>query len=186
MDVINCINLEKREDRLLSFCNQMRIINAPFRLWYGVEEFLTPAQNISTAHKNIVRWAKENNLERVVICEDDIIMSNEKSYEYFLSKVPPVFHLYFSMLYAAEVKEGKILNGFSGLTMYMVHNSFYQEFLDIPDTQHLDRALGQQAWEKEYYVCEPYVCRQMPGYSNNQMRNMEYSSFEEKMTFYEG
>lgn len=186
MDIINVINLWKREDRLVSFCNQMRIQNAAFRIWNGVEGNLTPAQNINCAHKSIVRWAKENNLKRVVICEDDILFSHENSYKYFLSQVPPIFDLYFSMLYAAEVRENKIMNGFSGLTMYMVHNRFYDFFLSIPDTQHMDRALGAHSHEKEFYVCSPYIAKQAPGYSNNMMKHQNYDEFEKHMTFYTG
>lgn len=186
MDVINVINLFHREERLISFCNQMRIQKTAFRIWNGIESFHTSAENVSAAHKQIIRWAKEKNMSRVCVFEDDAIFSHEKSYEYFLSQVPEVYDIFFCMLYNGEIKEGKVLNGFSGMTGYIVHEKAYDYFLSIPDTQHIDRGLGERCFEKEFYVCLPYIARQSGGYSSNLKMQMNYQEIEKNMTFFEG
>lgn len=186
MDTVHVINLPKREDRLLSFCNQMRIIAAPFQIWSGIEGNLTPAQNINIAHKQVIKYAKENNLPRCIVSEDDCVFTHPDSYKYFLSQIPDSYDLFFGMLYAAEIKDNKVLNGFSGLTLYCVSERFYDYFLSTPDNVHLDRNLGMVCHEKEYYVCAPYICKQSGGYSDNMREHMNYRVYEEKMTFYNG
>lgn len=184
MDIVHIINLPKRTDRLLSVVNQSRWQGFPIKIWNGIEDKLTQAENINMAHKQIVRWAKENKLPRIIIAEDDIVFTGQNGFNYFISKIPKSFDLFLSMVYSAEVVDNKILNGFSGLTMYVVHERFYDFFLSIPDHVHIDRWLGQSAHEKEYYVCHPYPCKQTGGYSDNLRKEMNYDVFEEKMIFY--
>jgi len=186
MDVINVINIATRQDRILSVCNEMRIQQAPFRIWNGVTDKLTTAQNINAAHKQIVSWAKENNIERVVIAEDDILFSHHKSYQYFLSNIPGNYDLFMGMIYAGEIQDNKIVNGFSGLTLYCVNSRFYDKFLAIQNDLHLDRALGMTAHENEYYVCPKFICKQSGSYSDNMRKSMDYSQFEKNMIFFDG
>lgn len=186
MDIINTINLPFREDRLFSFCNQMRIQKAAFRIWNGVEGNLQPARNILMAHKAIIQWAKDNNLERVVVAEDDIIFSHPDSYKYFIENVPEIYDIYFGMIYAGEIQENKIINGFSGMTLYVCNKNSYSFFLSIPDNLNIDRGLGQFCHEKEFMVCNPYVCFQSGGMSNRTFQNENYYEFEKNMVFYNG
>lgn len=186
MDVINVINIATRQDRLLSVCNEMRIQQAPFRIWDGVTDKLTTAQNINSAHKQIVRWAKENDLNRVVIAEDDILFSHPESYQYFLSNMPGEFDLFMGMIYAGEIQEGKIVNGFSGMTIYCCHKDFYDFFLSMDDSLHIDRALGRFAFEMQYYVCNPFIAKQSGSYSDNMRKSMDYSEYEKNMVFFDG
>lgn len=184
MEIVHIINLITRQDRLISVVNQSRWQKFPVMVWTGIEGNLTQAQNINEAHKQIVRWAKEKKMPRVIIAEDDIMFTGPTGFKYFLSQIPESYDLFLSMIYAGEVVENKMLNGFSGLTMYVVHERFYDFFLSIPDNVHIDRWLGQFAFEKEYFVCHPYVCKQTGGYSDNLRKDMNYQLFEEKMTFY--
>lgn len=184
MDILNVINLDKREDRLLSVAKQAKWQNIPLRIWNGIDAEPTTAQGINKAHKQIVQFAKDNNQHRVIIAEDDIIFTADNAYAYFLSQMPSSYDLFFAMSYSAEIKENKILNGFSGMTMYVVHEKFYDFFLGIPDHVHIDRFLGQFAFEREYLLCEPYVALQSGGYSENLRREMHYEAYTDTMKFY--
>lgn len=184
MDVINIINLWKREDRLLHLCNEAKVQGFAFKLWEGIEEFNTSAMNINKAHKRIVQWAKDNKMKKVFIAEDDIVFSAPGAWDYFRSKEPDSFDLFYSMIYSGQIEGNRIMNGFSGMTLYVVNERFYDFFLSIPDHVHIDRWLGQYAFEKEYYVCDPFVARQMGGYSDNLKMSMTYQAFEEKMNFF--
>lgn len=184
--VINCINIYSREDRLLGFCNEAKVQGFGFKLWEGVQSHLTPAQNINESHRRIVQDAKDNNYEMCFIAEDDCRMSAPGAWKYYLSQMPKTFDLYFSMLYSAEIKENRIVNGFSGMTLYCVHNRFYDFYLSAPPNVHIDRWLGIFAHEKEYYVCSPYIARQCGGFSDNLKMNQNYYEYEKDMIFYNG
>lgn len=184
MEIVHCINLWKREDRLLSIAKQAKEQGFALLVWEGIETEKTPAQNINKAHKRIVQWAKDNKQKRVCICEDDCIFSSPNAFKYFISQIPESYDLFFTMLYSAQITDNRLMNGFSGLTCYMVHERFYDFFLSLPDHVHIDRWLGTFCHEKEYYVVEPYVAKQMGGFSDNLQRNMMYTVFEEKMVFY--
>jgi hypothetical protein len=188
MGILNLISLYRREDRLIQLAYQLKQTGAPVRLWEGVESELNPAANINLAHRTIIQWAKDNNEPFCIIGEDDIIFSHPNSWKYFLSQMPKPedFDLFFGMIYSAEVKENRIVNGFSGLTLYVVSAKFYDFFLSMPPHVHVDRWLGMTAHEHDYFIIDKYVAKQSGGYSDNLRMNMSYQPFEEKMTFYNG
>jgi len=185
--VINCINLSSREDRLLSVSKQAKQQKFAIKFWEGIQEKnVMPFKSVSKAHKQIVKDAKDNNYESVTICEDDIKFSCPNAFDYYISKMPEQYDLFLGMVYSAEINEGRIMNGFSGLTLYTVHNRFYDEFLAANPNDHLDRYLGNTAYKNKYYVCEPFVCYQSGGMSDNLRIKMDYKVYHEKMNFYVG
>ena len=183
--IVNCVNLLSREDRLLSVSKQAKQQGFAIRFWEGIrEKNKMPFKSVSKAHKQIVQYAKESNLEMVTICEDDIVFTSLKSFDFYITTMPKVFDLFLGMIYAGEIKSGRIMNGFSGLTLYTVHNRFYDEFLNANPNDHLDRHLGNAAYKNKYYVCEPFVCHQSGGYSDNLMQKLDYKVYHDKMKFY--
>lgn len=184
-DIVNIIHLPHREDRLNNLkaeAKSQKDFN--YQLWEGVIS-TTPAKGINQSHCNIVRWAKENSLPYVIIAEDDLVFSCPDSWQYFLSKLPPPnqYDLFLGMVYSADIEDGKITNGFSGLTMYSVPAHFFDFFLSIPDHVHLDRHLGMTAFEHRYLVCEPMVCLQTGGYTDNLKREMHYKPYLDDKEF---
>lgn len=185
MRIVNCINLFTREDRLLSVSKQAKQQGFAIRFFEGIQEKnKLPFKSVSKAHKQIVQYAKENNLESVCILEDDCIFSSPNAFDYYISQMPEQYDLYLGMVYSAEIKNGRIMNGFSGLTLYTVHNRFYDEFLAANPKDHLDRHLGNTAFKNKYYVCQPFVCYQSGGYSDNLMQKLDYKVYHDKMKFY--
>lgn len=183
IDILNIINLPEREDRLASAVNQCRWQKVPFRIWDGITQHLRNSENISEAHKQIIRYAKEEGLPRCIIAEDDIIFTSENSWKYFLENIPNDYDIFLSMLYAGQIENNRVINGFSGMTLYCVHERFYDFFLSISNDLHIDRGLGMYAFEKKYMVCNPYVARQSGGFSNNMGKVMTYEVQEKSMTF---
>lgn len=187
MDVINIINIWRREERAKSIIQQSKEYNVPIMFWEGIEkQGETTAKNINAAHREIVQWAKDNKLSYVIIGEDDLVLSNKGAWEYYLKALKDTndWDLYLSMVYSAEIKDNRIVNGFSGLTLYAVSERFYDTFLSIPEHVHIDRHLGTMAHEKKYLLVKPYCSLQSGGFSDNLKMNMEYSSFTDKMSFY--
>jgi len=174
MQIVHTINLNKREDRLLSISKQAKQQGFALKVWDG-EEGDIPYKNINKAFKKVVSYAKENNLGEIFIAEDDCVFSSYQSFEYFIKKKPENFDLYLGMVYSAQVDDcHRILNGYSGNTLVCIHKNFYDFFLSAPNDVHMDRWCGQHAFEKLYYVCHPFVCKQLNGYSDNRRANSIY------------
>lgn len=143
------------------------------RIWDGIID-TPPHKAICKMHKMIVADAKERNLPMVCIAEDDFNMTCEGAFEYYLENMPDDFQLYHGMIYSGEIQENRILNGWSGMTLYIVKCHFYSEFLEVPDDRNIDRFLGMKAWENNYRVCPEYVCEQINGHSFHLDRQQKY------------
>jgi hypothetical protein len=185
METVHTINLSKREDRLLSIAKQAKQNGFAIKIWEGIEDEKKLIQtNVGNAHKQIVRFAKENNLPYIIICEDDIVFVDYGAFDYYISQMPEDYDLYLGMIYNGEIKNNKILNGFSGLTLYTIHNRFYDYFLSASEGDHLDRWLGNTAYLNKYIVCDKFVCKQSNGYSDRRREKCNYDVYYLDMTFY--
>lgn len=174
--IVNCINLRNRVARLESFKNQAAINNFDFRVWEGETESGNVCTNISNAHKKIIKDAKECGLNQVCVAEDDVIFF-EGGWKYFIGSIPEKYSIFLSMIYEGEIDESNRIvknisktpkiNSFSGLTCYIVHESFYETFLSMNPEKNLDRALGEVADRYEFYVANPFIAYQANGFSDN-------------------
>lgn len=183
IDIVHTINLNKREDRLLSICKQAKQQGFALKIWDGVEGDI-PFKNINKAFKRVVQYAKDHNLPKIIIAEDDCVFHSFQSFDYFIKNIPEKFDLFLGMVYSAQVDDNhRILNGYSGNTLVCLHNSFYDFFLSAPNDVHMDRWCGQYAFEKLYYVCHPFVCKQLNGYSDNRRMNSTYDALLEGKEF---
>ena len=174
-DVIHCINLSKRTDRMASIVKQSKDMKLPVQFWEGIVNPVMPFMGICQSFKRIVYYAKQNNLDRVIIMEDDCIFTKPNSYEYFLSQIPNEYDLMMGMVYEGNLNsENRIVSGFSGMTLFSVNKRFYDYFLQIRETNNIDRELGKFCDTKEYYVCDKFVAYQQNGYSDNKGRYAGY------------
>lgn len=175
-DTLNILHLPERVDRKISFEKELQeqgITN--FKVWDGIKIPQLPFTGISMSHKRIIQDAKDRGLNRCVIAEDDIYFSCLHSWEYYLDNVPESFDLYFGCVYDSTINDdGRILFGFAGLTLYMVHEKFYDTFLSMNPMNNLDRELGKFAWKYRYMVCPQFVAHQRDGFSDHKKENATY------------
>lgn len=137
-------------------------------------------QAIHKGHKAIVQSAKDKGLPNCIIAEDDIKFSSPNSYKYFLSQIPEFYDIFSGLIYAGAVEHGRVMNGASGImTLYSIHNRFYDFFLSLDVNTHVDREIGLTAFEHEYFVCEPMVVEQRGGYSFNRRQILFYDVYLE-------
>jgi YHS domain-containing protein len=177
--------VESRKKRILSIAQQSKRHGFAVKFWEGI--VATPIYTaINLAHKKIIQFAKDNKLPEVCVMEDDCVLTSPGAWEYFIYNKPKEYDLYLGGVYQAEMKEGRILNGFSGMTLYFVHEKFYDTFLSVPEDYHIDRNLGNIAFKHDYRVCHPFVCIQIGGYSDNLRKQTSYESFYEGKEFYGG
>lgn len=182
-------NIEKikrlREERVLSIASQSKQQGFAVRFWEGVTGSKQSFTNVNLAFKQIVRYAKENNLPHVTIGEDDLQFTAIGAWQYYLKNFPEEFDIYSGGIYAGQLSGNRIVNGYSGHTLITVHKNFYDFFLSANEGDHLDRFFGNYAFEKKFIVCIPFVVKQNPGYSENHKTFIStYEAYEESWIYF--
>ena len=172
---LNVIHLPQRTDRydlLMKEIDDQGI--SDYRLWDGIVVPGKVATGISRAHRQIVQDAKDKGLPEVLIAEDDIHFTDKGALQYFLENKPEEYDLFLGSIYFGKLRHDHTIKDFSGLTLYIVHERFYDRFLSVPDNRHIDRAL---AYRGHFVVCDPFVAIQHNGYSDNVRKEVNYDRY---------
>jgi hypothetical protein len=130
-----------------------------------------PVNGIAHAHKQIVAFAKSTSMKSILIAEDDISFTGQDAFNYFVQNIPPAFDLYLGGVMWRDNEQTQPLHDFSGLTLYIINEQFYDVFLNLPVTIHIDRALAGRG---NFHLCCPMVAFQHNGYSDNKLRYCNY------------
>jgi hypothetical protein len=172
---LNIINLPERIDRRISADHQMQEQGiTDYEYWDGIKDPFMSFRGICKAHKQIVSHAKQNGLSSVCIAEDDIIFTAPNAWSYFLDNTPEDFDIYLGMIYQGTLVNNRVADFWCGMTLYMVHERFYDRFLSIRETNNIDRELSKMRGSFRFMVCDPFVCEQMDGYSDNKKKEATY------------
>jgi len=169
--IVNVINLPHRTDRLEHFLQQAKEQNFEYKRWEGIIHNI-PATGISRAFKQIVRWAKENNIPSVCIAEDDIEFSSLGAWDYYIKNIPNEYDLYLGSVYAGDLDNG-IVTWFTGYTLVIIHERFYDTFLSTNEGNNID--MQMKLHNGLYKVCQPFVCKQIDGYSDHARKITNYN-----------
>lgn len=174
----NVIHLSHRNDRELSIKKEGQEQGIYLKFWEGIENRTDRKMGICQSHKKIVADAKENGYSYCAIIEDDAKFFASNSWEYFLDMMPQDFDIFFSMIYVGEINnEHRIVSVFSGMTCYIVAERFYDFFLSLPDSCHIDRELGLTSNIHRYIVVDKFCTYQNGSKSDNNQMTCEYSSY---------
>lgn len=168
------MHLTERGDQWTLLQQELQNQSAKYRVWNGVRD---PENNttraISHAHKQIVRHAWKHHWPEVLIAEDDLKFTASGALDYFLWNKPANFDLYLGSIYYGNIREDHTVNDFAGLTLYIIHERFYETFLNVSESEDIDRALKDKG---KFVVCEPFVAVQHSGYSDHVNRLCNYES----------
>lgn len=180
---LHIIHGNRRAERLPLLLEQLKFAGIEnYELWDGV--YLPSIKaGINAAHKQIVEYAKIAEWPEVCIAEDDIVFTHPNSYNYFLEQKPNDFDIYLSMFYTGNPDENNIVTKFTGLTMYIVHQRFYDTFLSVPDDDHIDVLLSGLG---KYVVCPEFAAIQRNGFSSNTGQKEVYDSLLVGRKMYNG
>lgn len=174
----NCIHLWHREDREQSIRKEAKEQGFYLRFWTGEEFRMDRKKGVCMSHKKIVQDAKDCGYKQVLIMEDDCCFFGLGAWDYFLEHIPDDYDIYFAMIYVGNIdKDNRITNVFSGMTMYVVNERFYDFFLSLPDSCHIDRELGLYSNRFKFLVCDKFICYQDGSRSDNNMMTCDYSSY---------
>jgi hypothetical protein len=172
---LNIIHLFHRTDRwklLMREITEQEITK--YKIWSGIIDESLPCRGISQAHKQIVKDAKKNKLPEVLIGEDDLHFTAPGAFDFFLRNKPSDYDIYLGGIVYGKIMEDNTVDDFSGNTLYLVNERFYDTILSVPEEYHLDRALKCRG---KFIVSNPFVVIPQNGYSDNHKREFNYLSY---------
>lgn len=175
---------QQRYDTLMKELASQNITD--YWIWAGIENKY-PVCGVSRAFKRIVQYAKDNNLERVCIGEDDLKFTAPGAWKYFLDNIPSYFDMYMASFYSGVITFDNRVEKFRGMTLIVVHNKFYDKFLSSKEYFNEDKDNPQPPDEVayinidnaldglgEYFVSPLWPCIQHPGFSDKDQRMVNY------------
>jgi hypothetical protein len=140
---LNIIHLPHRVDRLKTLNKELAEQQiTDYKIWDGIIDPDLPCKGISKAHKQIIIFAKKETLSEILIAEDDIHFTSSGAFKYFLSMKPTSYDIYLGGIIWGKIKEDNSVDDFSGNTLYMVNESFYDVLLSTPENEDFDRAIA--------------------------------------------
>lgn len=137
--------------------------------------------SINASHKMLVRMAKQAKLDEVVIMEDDVHFPAPDGFFHWMRQKPKTFDIYLAGTYGS--RNGDVVPYPIGLHCYIIHSRFYDKFLSIDPTKHIDIALEGLGIFK---ICYPYCAIQRPGFSSNKRANVDYNTILQVCDIYTG
>jgi hypothetical protein len=191
--IANVIHDSRREDRWNMLMEQADTNGFRFRLW-PAQFFNEPKVQVLgpwAAHKQIIRWAKEEKMPYVWICEDDVQFTHPKAIDYFLSQIPQdgETNLFLGGVWSSRWIGGE-LRSWSGIHCYVVFSRFYDRYLAAPEVKPVDIWLAE--WHATYggnriKVCRPLVAKCYDGLSGTTGKHLVHANIiGEDNTFYNG
>ncbi len=147
------------------------------RFWEGEIIRTDRKQGICKSFKKIISNAKECGEKMVTIMEDDCRFFAAGAWDYYLEKMPDDFDMYHGQIYVGELRNNRIISVFSAMTLFTVHEKFYDFFLNIPDSCHVDRHLGLFSNQFKFMVCDKFVCEQDGSKSENNLMQCDYRPY---------
>lgn len=169
--IANIIHDNKRIDRFQILHKELTEQNITYAIWPAIKD-ISPATSVMKAHAQIVKWAKETNQPEVLIMEDDIRFCGPGSFDYYLSNKPTDFDLYLGGIYYGHILPDNTVKKFSALHCYIIHERFYDTFLQAPIKKHLDTHLSEL--RGKYVVCNPLAAIQHNGFSDQIGKDVHY------------
>lgn len=147
--------------------------NIDYVFWNPIFESAFTNQNISRAHKQIVQYASDKNMDMVLIMEDDVAFTCPGAFKYFINNIPKVFDLYLAGIYSGRLRFDDTVCPFSATHCYIVNRDFYDTFLSVNEALPIDAGLSELSGT--YKVCNPMTAFQHTGLSYNTGRLQDYS-----------
>lgn len=191
------INLDYRLDRKEYFENQMKLVGFLAKRFNAIKHEIG-AIGCSMSHLELIKMAKKNNLDHILIMEDDISFLNPKvfcnSLNIFLSK-----QFDFDVLLIAGNNIGKYtkidnfcvkITNCQTTTGYLVKAKYYDKLIKnisngieeiLKNPKRLNEFAIDQYWKKlqiidNWYLLTPLTVTQHPSYSDIEKQKVCYNN----------
>lgn len=123
--------------------------------------------------------AKERNLPQVCIMEDDVCFPAKDGFAYWMTWEPENYDIYLAGTYGSR----KPCLYPIGLHCYLIRSRFYDAFLNVYPTKHIDTAMEGLG---RFEVCYPMAAIQRPGWSANNKKLVNFNVSLKKEDVYFG
>lgn len=129
---------------------------------------------INAAHRACIVRARLNAWPYALVMEDDCFFPAADGYGHFLRHWDTEADVYTGGLYTGTPDADGHLTGWCGMHCYIVHQRFYDRFLEVDPTDHIDVALAKLGGR--YRCCVPYAALQRSGYSDQLRKATNYGN----------
>jgi glycosyl transferase family 25 len=193
---IYCINLDRRLDRWLKFIEECKInsienVNRVSAIdgdkIVNNSQLLNGELGILLTHYEIIKNAKNNNLENILILEDDVIFNSEiKNIDKIMKLIPDDWDfIYFGGNHIYGDTPEKInekvlkLNNTVSLHCVAIKNTVYDTILNLLPKQEIQVDGYYSKLHKEFnsYGITPNLAKQREDFSDIQKKIVNYDSF---------
>lgn len=186
--IIKDPNRARENTTLLKELKDQRIVPM---YWNSVPDPQNVVRSINLSHKQIVRFAKKNHIPRICILEEDVMFTAPGAWLHFLNNIPKEYDLYLGGAYGLNRMAIKRISeetsnptpeihNFAGLHCYIIHERYYDRFLDQPENQHIDNQPGRGVFKVVY----PFCALQHPGWSANNKCEQDYNQYYTQIDLY--
>ena len=200
-DKIFCINLDRREDRMEMANKELSKFNIEFERFSAVDgnnikkEDYTTNPNIPVgavgcllSHLNLIKTCKERGYNRVLILEDDIILSDdfESRFKEYIKEIPENWDMFYlggnhnehsgMKLNMISPNVGKCSHTFSAHA-YAINEKMFDETISIISKaeKEVDVYYSEFQNRKNIYTFFPGIASQKADYSDILNKNVDYS-----------
>lgn len=179
--IINILTLEGSEQRQKALIPRLEEQGVQYEWNYGIIDKMIPFAGISRSHKSIVRKARSRKDKMCCIAEDDIVFTAPGAWQHFLNNMPEDFDLYLGGISNGHIALNNTCKDFRGLFLYIIHERFYDTFLEIQEKQNIDAELANKG---KYIVCNPFAAIHADGYSHHHGAKKTYGHLWEGRKLY--
>lgn len=184
--ICNIIYDSRRPEKYEPLITEMARQGISYMLWDAV---ILPniVASINASHREIVTFYKRQGATEVCIMEDDVMFPSEIGWAYFLGNKPLEFDLYLGGCYSkitTGIVEKSIVYTETpvGLHCYIIHERYFNQFLNTDPREHIDTAQGDKGVFK---VCYPMPALQRKGWSANNCAKVDYNTLLKPEDVYE-
>lgn len=180
------ISLPNRGDRLQQFYLEInKLFSTPSVILIDGVVDLPVHKGIAQAHLNCVQYAKDNNLPYIIICEDDLKISDSLRLKEYVNNaftsLPDDYNILLGGIYSSESLTHyndylNITSTFCGTHFYIINSNCYDKILSFDKTMHIDRWLASKA-NLKCYVVKEFFATQHNGFSDNVNNTVNYDNY---------
>ena len=183
MKYVNIIHDSRRSEKyplLMAELKRQGLTEKDVEIWPAML-LDTVVESINASHRMIVQKAKDEEMESVLIMEDDVLFPAEDGFRYFLDHLPDFpCRMYLAGAYSVTWHDStrkRIVTHFVGMHCYIIPHWFYDIFLEIPKTVHIDTYISDMIakYEIAVYCCYPMAAIQRKGWSANNGKDVDYN-----------
>ncbi|WP_288983729.1 hypothetical protein [uncultured Flavobacterium sp.] len=179
-NTLHIIHPKSRTDRYELLIEQLKIQGiTDYVLWDNPigQSMKERRMCVNAGHRKIVQYAKDNNLPKIIIAENDLTFTDKGAWQYYLDNEPNDYDLYLGMIYIGTIENNRLISDACGFTLYTIHERFYDRFLSVNPQHHIDRDITSFFDKYKFMLPPKFVCYQNATQSDNTMGRPDLTRF---------